>query len=244
MKLYHSFLNYGVYCYYQTETSCDSSGCKEDGICRCSIISYACVNDVDICKISDSIYDIYFEDSISTKRNTTINSVLYDNNSIEMNKYIIDRILRINKLWNSDSWYIDIINGYYGQELDQVFIERNLSIKIESQLDSIFEIGDPNKMIEYLLNLEYGGLLPELSGGKYEIVEILKDNIIFGSKNHLKNILKGDMDHYSDKKYTGIRGIVIQNGDKYRLIDGYHRCSSTQDKMVKVLKVKPIGKSF
>ena len=85
--------------------------------------------------------------------------------------------------------------------------------------------------------LEYGKILPELKGLSYKIAEVERDSIIFGSDAHYKNVLNEDLEHYSDKNYSSIRGIVISKGDKYRLIDGYHRCSKSENRLIKVLMV-------
>ena len=221
---------------YHDYTSCSESGCNEEGICRCSIIEDARVISVNIPNMVNHIYDNYFDDSISTKRNSTINSIL-GGVSKEIDIYTIDRILRINKVYLPENWEVQICGGYYGQEIDDILLEDSIARKIEDQLDKAFSIIDLSERVEYLLMLEYGKILPELEGLKYSIETIERDSIIFGSDEHYKNVLKEDLEHYSDKNYCSIRGIVISKGDKYRLIDGYHRCSKSENRLIKVLIV-------
>ncbi len=92
--------------------------------------------------------------------------------------------------------------------------------------------------IEYLLKLEYGKILPEIADSSYESIVIDKDDVIFGVEKHLKKVMKKDLDFYSDKNYNSIRGIVKKSGDKWQVIDGYHRIFSTKFPRVKVLVAK------
>jgi uncharacterized protein YqkB len=221
---------------YHNYTSCSESGCNEEGICRCSTIEDAHVTSVNIPSMVNHIYANYFDDSISTKRNSTINSIL-GSVSKEIDIYTIDRILRINKVYDPSNWEVQVCGGYYGQEIDGVILEDVVAKKIENQLEDAFNIIDLTERIEFLLMLEYGNILPELKGLSYKITEVERDSIIFGSDAHYKNVLNEDLEHYSDKNYCSIRGIVISKGDKYRLIDGYHRCSKSENRLIKVLIV-------
>ena len=42
----------------------------------------------------------------------------------------------------------------------------------------------------------------------------------------------------ADKNYSGIRGILKKDGLQWKVIDGYHRLSKTENKMVKVLIIE------
>jgi hypothetical protein len=221
---------------YNTYTNCHESYCNEEGICRCSTIEDAHVVSVNISNMVNHIYHNYFDDSLSTKRNSTINSIL-GGVSKEIDIYTIDRILRINKVYEPSNWEVQVCGGYYGQEIDDVILEDSIAQKIETQLDEAFSLIDLTERIEFLLMLEYGSILPELKGLNYKITEVERDSIIFGSDVHYKNVLNEDLEHYSDKNYCSIRGIVISKGDKYRLIDGYHRCSKSENRLIKVLIV-------
>jgi len=222
---------------YNNYTSCSESGCDEEGICRCSIIENAHVVSVNIPNMVNHIFDNYFDNSISSKRNSTINSIL-GGVSKEIDIYTIDRILRINGAHEPSNWDIQVCSGYYGQEIDGVILEDVVSSKIEKQIDDAFNIIDLTERIEYLLTLEYGNVLPELKGCKYSIEKVERDSIIFGSDSHYRKVNEKKLDHYSDKNYNGIRGIAISKGDRLRLIDGYHRCTTSEDRTVKLLIAK------
>jgi hypothetical protein len=219
---------------YETTYSCEESGCNEEGICRCGAIYDESINSVDLNKISDRLYNYIFDKSLSTKRNNIINSVLYGVTD-EIEKYTIDRILRINKIWNTSKWEIEVGGGYYGQEIRSINLRQDIIEKLEVNLEKAFDISDLNKRIEFLLELENGWILEELKGLTYTIQEIDRDDLIFGNLEHYKRVQREDLDFYSDKNYKEIRGIVKKNGDKWKIIDGYHRLSKTENRKVKVL---------
>jgi len=219
---------------YNTYTSCHERYCNEEGICRCSTIQNAHVVSVNIPNMVNHIYDYYFDDSISTKRNFTINSIL-GGVSKEIDIYTIDRILRINKAYEPSNWEVQVCGGYYGEEIDDVILEDDVAQKIEKQIDNAFEIIDLKKRIEYLLMLEYGSILPKLQGLTYSIETVERDSIIFSSDPHFRKVNLKKLEHYSDKIYSGIRGIALLKNNKYRLIDGYHRCSTSENRTIKLL---------
>ena len=219
---------------YHNYTSCSESGCDEEGICRCSTIEDARVTSVNIPGMVNHIYDNYFDDSISTKRNSTINSIL-GGVSKEIDIYTIDRILRINKVYEPSNWEVQVCGGYYGQEIDDVILDDSIAKKIEDQLDKAFSIIDLSERVEYLLMLEYGKILPELENRQYSIETVERDSIIFGSDEHYRKVNTKNLEHYSDKVYNGIRGIALVKDDRFRLIDGYHRSSTSENMKIQLL---------
>lgn len=214
--------------------SCEEYGCHEEGICRCAVIYDESITDIDLNKISNKIYNYVFDKSLSTKRNNIINSILYGVTD-EIEKYTIDRILRINKIWNTSKWEIEVGGGYYGQEINSINLKPDIIEKLENDLERAFDISDLNKRIEFLLELENGWILDELSGLTYIVQEIDRDDLIFGNLEHYKRVQREDLEFYSDKNYKGIRGLVKKNGDKWKIIDGYHRLSKSENRRVKVL---------
>lgn len=227
---------YSVSYNYDTEYSCEESGCIEEGICRCGYITNTYLNNVDVSALTSNIYMEIFDNSISTKRQNTINS-LWGITS-EIDNYTIDRILRINKVWKPEFWEINVSGGYYGQEVIDVVLTEDMVQKLNTQLEKAFDIDNLTERIEYLLELENGFILEDIKDKKYRIVVIDIDDIVFSNKEHKSRVLIENLDHYSDKNYKGIRGIVKKDDSKFRLIDGYHRLSKTENKLVKVLVVE------
>jgi hypothetical protein len=182
----------------------------------------------------NEIHANYFDNTLATKRNSTINNIL-GGVSKEIDIYTIDRILRINKVYEPTNWEVQVCGGYYGQEIDDIILDDSVARKVEEQLDKAFDIIDLTERIEYLLMLEYGKILPELKDRKYSIETIERDSIIFGSDEHYRKVNTKSLDHYSDRNYTGIRGIALSKNDKFRLIDGYHRSSTSENRTIKLV---------
>jgi len=224
----------GVYIAYSYINDCESYGCDEEGICRCGSIHNECVRSVDVSLIVKKIYDDYFEQGKAAARNNVINEVLYGIGK-DIDIYTIDRILRSYKIWENENWNIEIEGGYYGQETGDITIKETIADKIEGELLTVFALPTLKEKIEYLLKVEYGKVLPELSNCTYESIVIDKDDVIFGVEKHLNKVMKKDLDFYSDKNYSGIRGIVVKSGDKWRIVDGYHRIFTTKFPKLKVL---------
>ena len=227
----------GVYVEYNYNNDCENYGCDEEGICRCGTIYDEHVESVDVSLLVKKIYDDFFEQGKAADRNNAINEILYGIGK-DIDIYTIDRILRSYKIWENENWDIEVDGGYYGQEVGDVTIKESIADKIEEELWIVFSLATLKEKIEYLLKVEYGKILPEIADANYESIVIDKDDIIFGVENHLKKVMKKDLDFYSDKKYNGIRGIVKKSGDKWRVIDGYHRIFSTKFPRVKVLATK------
>ena len=221
---------------YDTIYSCEESGCNEEGICRCGHITNTYLNKVDVSAIVTNIYSEIFDNSISTKRNNAINSLW--GISSEIQKYTIDRILRVNKIWKPEFWNINVSGGYYGQEIDEVILIEDMVLKINSQLEMAFQIDNLSERVEYLLTIENGFILDDIKDKKYHISVIDIDDIIFSNTEHKRKVVIEELEHYSDRNYSGIRGIVKKDGIKWKLIDGYHRLSKTENKLVKVLVIE------
>jgi hypothetical protein len=219
---------------YNDYRNCDAYGCDDEGICRCGTIENAHVLTVDIPSIVNEVYANHFDNSLSTKRNSIINSIL-GGVSKEIDIYTIDRILRINKAYLPENWEVQVCGGYYGEEIDDIILENSIAQKIEDQIHEALSIIDLTSRIEYLLKLEYGNILPALQGRKYSIETVERDSIIFGSDEHYRKVNTESLDHYSDKNYAGIRGIALVKDGRYRLIDGYHRSSTSENIKIQLL---------
>ena len=83
--------------------------------------------------------------------------------------------------------------------------------------------------------LEYGNILPALQGRQYSLETVERDSIIFGSDEHYRKVNTENIDHYSDKNYSGIRGVAIFKDGRFRLIDGYHRSSTSENIKIQLL---------
>lgn len=230
------FYYYGIDCDYNSYYNCEQNGCNEEGICRCSTVYNETITDIKLSSVVKKIYDNIYDNSSETKRDNTLNQVLYGIGK-DVNYYIVDRIVRNYKLWLETNYDINITRGYYGEEIGSICLKENIANKIEEEIYNTLAIGTLKDTIEHLLYMEYGSILPELNDCDYELATVDKKDIIFSSISHHNLVKKKDLEFYSDVNYNSIRGIVMKIGDKYRLIDGYHRTHITTEN-VKVLIAK------
>lgn len=232
----------GVTANYNNSYSCNESGCDEEGICRCGVIVGEKVVNVDTQRIISHIYGLTFGDMTKERIRDIRISELLGLPGIEILYYAIDRICRIHKIWSTDKWNISITGGYYGEEIDGIYLLPDVTKMIIDDIVRIIQMQNIEDIIEALLLLEYGSIHQDLQDCVYECVEVDITKLHCKATTHLKNVLKkkNSLTHYTNDKYLGIRGIVVPYGNDYKVIDGYHRITTNDEKKVKVLVAKKI----
>lgn len=148
-------------------------------------------------------------------------NLLYSNES-EIDRYCIDRILTELKIWNKELWYINVCDGYYGQEINRVMFSK--SSEVDGHTASLLSLGDIRSKVEYVLKLEYGFLLDSVKDKNWEFRDIQWSQLSFSNDSYRHKM--DDSSYYDDYKLA--RGICLQSTSddtKYKLIDGYHRLS-------------------
>ena len=216
---------------YHTEHSCESSGCYDEGICRCGQIEDTYVNSVNLSSLTREIYFQFIPENVkSRKRETRISEILYGGPIVD--QYCIYRILVINKAFDTSYWEVNICGGYYGQEIDDVTIDASILFKINEQCEKLFQLETLSEKLRYVLELEYGFLLDDVKDCEFELISIYKNHIDFKklNQNHINNVKMEDLSHYNISNYDLPRGIVRGEIDNYKVIDGFHRIIASDDK--------------
>ena len=222
-------LKYELKYEYDRAYSCSETGC--DDICRCMEIVNPRIVNIDLNKIVESIYnEITPANPVIINRNKKIGQVFQVSNMEILDKYCIHRILTILKMWDPECYEFDIINGYYGQEVDSIFmVDEN---RIVDTCRKSFNFISPVDKINFILELEYGEIVYDIKDAKLTKINrnslTLNDNY-FGKIN--KEIYYGD-------SYLLPRGIVRRVGvNSYSIIDGYHRIKSSDHDEIMVWEV-------
>lgn len=236
---YHYQVDYDTYGDY----SCSERGCDDEGICRCFRISEVEINSINLMSLTTNIFDQLFPNKSDKNhlRDKKINSILFDfdpQNQDITNRYCIYRILVKHKIYETDKWYASWSGGYYGDEVDDISIEEKHFEPAIKDIEHMISLPSMEEKINFILTLEYGKILDKLIGKKYQIEWVSKGNIVFGQENHLKNVLHKTLDFYSDSLYQLPRGISYFDGEKFRIVDGYHRVSQTKKKEVWLIVAK------
>jgi hypothetical protein len=226
--LNQNFYYYGVSVDYH-KTHCGGSSCdKCDGYNRCSKIISTQVESVNL----DSIISSYTDET----------------NLSEIERYCLDRILRIEKLYDKDSFEVNTCSGYYGEEIESVKIIPSVKQSINDKLMEISTLSDVEK-IKKVLEYEYGYLLDSIKDAKSaKIVEVPFESIKVGNKSYHSKIK--DFEMYKD--YEGPIAVCLQKCDytcnkisdiwedprfDYRIVDGYHRYSAAKLNKKDVVKI-------
>jgi hypothetical protein len=224
--------NYKYGCnYYDNE---ETNFCDDD-ICRCGRIVNTEIVSIDINNLVNNIKQNYKSTTKDGIREEKIKSILI---GFDMTDYIINRILTINKAWDKELYTIEIFGGYYGEEIDSVQMDCGVFNKIINSIEHALSLSSIKDIQLYLLELEYDDILEKLLDKEFEVEYVNKKDIIFPAENHKNNVDKKDLSHYSDDKYNTIRGLVLKCGDKWKVIDGYHRLSETKLDEVLVITAK------
>ena len=209
-------------------TNCDEYGCQDEGICRCYRIERVDIKSVDLLSITHGIYDQLFKNSLSKKRNDKISNLIYGYNDQEISLYGINRILRINKLYDVNFWCAKYDHSYYGDEVFGIEMNDDVHNSVCNMINEYLSIDTLEEKVKFLLEKEYGHFLNKLNGKKVSIIEVNKNDIFFSQKNHEQNFIKKDLEYY--RNYPYIKGVCLHDSNnKWRIIDGYHRIYSSKE---------------
>lgn len=145
----------------------------------------------------------------------------------------------------TDSFEFNVCGGYYGDELDSVSLEHCFITKLANIYSvKAYRKAKLNKIesslyvledyVKKILIDEYGYVLDTLEKSKFKVVEISPKDIVFPQAEYNDIIKSQNLSGYKNKK--GVCGLVKLVGDKYHVIDGYHRLNANINKTsVKVI---------
>jgi hypothetical protein len=188
------------------------SGCDcDDSICRCTTIDSVWVESIDLMQITKQISNMLEQDGIG--------------------KYCVNRILTVCRMYEKDNWEIRTDSGYYGEEIDGIYIDKT---DVGFWLEKLIQCETDIDKIKTVLNLEYGHLLDSVkSKTKGTIQKLFNKDIIATQKEYYVKVDAKILSHY--EKFELPRAIVIKDGDYYKLIDGYHRICACKDEKCEVI---------
>jgi hypothetical protein len=202
-------LRYDVDLTYDTEYSCEDSGCNSDGICRCGSICNPEIRSVNSWVIANAFAD--FRD--------------------ELQYYVIDRFA---SRLQTDDFIINWSHGYYGDEIDEVKL--NDAAKKEIMQIKGLQGAD---LIEFSLASEYGNVLPSYKNRKWIYTEgILVDDLFLGVPSR-RDLNRARIDSYKDQMKEKYKPILLceRHEQLYRVIDGYHRYTALKELEIKKVNI-------
>jgi hypothetical protein len=167
---------------------CENHGCYDEGICRCYRINDVKILNVDISSMSNIIFSHFFDtNSLEYKRDNKINEIVYGFDN-EVDIYCIDRILRLNKLYDKDNWEPCWGPGYYGDELETIDMKQSIYDKVINLIEKLKKYKTLKEKIEFILIEEYGYLLNKIKNKNYKIVEVNSNDIIYTQSSYVEKV--------------------------------------------------------
>jgi hypothetical protein len=138
-------------------------------------------------------------------------------------KYAIDRLFHIYRFYDKENYELNISAGYYGAE--NVYAIFTKLDDVRSHVYTVKSFSDDIDIIKYLLNVEYGYILPILENTtNAQILTINTNEITSMNDTYYKKVKQQDQSIYKD--YPLPRSICINHNNGYRILDGYNRYSA------------------
>jgi hypothetical protein len=201
---------------YDTISHCEENGCQEEGMCRCSTIE-----------------NTRIEKEIDTAALAV--SILPPKSSL-INEYCVERILRINHVYDPELYEVCVTGGYYGEEIGEVILDWRVARTCDKQIVDMLALKTDDEKILYVLKLEYGYVLEGLEKLHFTIRKVDKKDIFFPQEGYAKRLDPDMLERY--EKWELPRGICVEDNGKYKVVDGYHRCTAGKGKIEIIVGVK------
>ncbi|UCG02573.1 MAG: hypothetical protein JSW11_00990 [Candidatus Heimdallarchaeota archaeon] len=196
---------------YYGDNSYNSTDCTGqcDDYCRCARITDTKVN------------ELYY--------NSILNTVIPQKHKQTILGYCVERILQLCGALDKDNWEVRVESGYYGEETRGISLSFLVGKTVIGHILKIINLPS-SKQIEYILELEYGYVLPSLLGRNWRITEFPRNSINLGQEKYYdKKLSQEIVKKYQDHEFP-ICICINEEYGIYRLIDGYHRFAATKGK--------------
>jgi hypothetical protein len=200
---------------------CKSAGC--DSICRCGKIHNIIINSIN-CDLSNVSISEQYSDKRGAKRRKN-----YSQTRIE--KYCVDRLLRIYKTYDKSLYRLIVEGGYYGEEISGFKFEKQ--DELVSSIVKLLNFDNDLDKIKFTLSEEYSYILNTINNSKSIDVITIKLESVIMNEEYIQRLKKNLMQFgdYNFEPNIPV-GLVRREGGDFILIDGYHRFISLKNKNV------------
>lgn len=205
---------------YDTDRDCNEHGCNDEGICRC-----ARIYNVKILSVGYDrdwfIVNEHYRDAKGANRTRP-------GHISDIEKYCLDRLARVHKIYDKGYYDVQVGDGYYGEEITGVEFQNKT--KMFKDMDEMLAMESDIDRIKFVLTKEYSYLLPELVGTT--TVKVVEVNFaeLLNARDYFMRVKRNEIADYAIVDNT-LPVAVIYNG---RLIDGYHRVAKTYEATPKI----------
>ena len=188
----------------------ERSACHcDDDYCRCTTIEHAWIDNINVNEVVRKLYDTH------------------SRTDSDIDEYCFDRLCYAFKIYDKDYYEIEKCWGYYGQEIEGVWFENERNI-----FESYYEMLEKNtslEKIQYCLKREDGYLIDCVkSATSATIIEVSPNDICPPQTEYFIKLENKVIEEYKNRELP--IAVCIRDGNKYRLIDGYHRFVANQDR--------------
>lgn len=195
--------------YDYERSACTCEAYERGDYCRCTTIEHAWIDDVNVNEVVRELYETYSRT---------------DSN---IDEYCFDRICYAFKIYDKDYYEIETCGGYYGEEVDGVYFDNEE--KIYNAYYEMLALRTDLEKIKYCLKLEYNYLLDCVEAVDYaDIITVSTNDIRLPQTEYFIKLSNNVIEEYKNRKLPV--AVCIRDGDKYRLIDGYHRFVANKDR--------------
>ena len=188
----------------------ERSACHcDDDYCRCTTIEHTWIDNINVNDVIKKLYD------------------MHSRTDSDIDEYCFDRICSAFKIYDKDYYEIETGGGYYGEEVYGVYFENEE--KIYNAYYEMLALRTDLEKIKYCLKLEYNYLLDCVeSATSATIIETSPNDIRPPQTEYFIKVDNKVIEEYKDRKLP--IAVCIKNGDKHRLIDGYHRFVANKER--------------
>lgn len=195
------------YDYRRSRCTCDAY--ERGDYCRCTTIEEAWVESVDVRRVAARLYQRHrIEDS-------------------EINQYCFDRICSAFRIFDKSLYEVESCSGYYGEEIDGVYFTKEEEL-YNTYREMFFKQSDVEK-IKFCLQLEYGYLLDRINQtSSVTIIEVKSEDVVIPQTEYFYRLNRQVIEDYKGIKLP--IALCVRDGNKYKIIDGYHRFAANKDR--------------
>lgn len=193
--------------YDYDRTSC--IGCGDD-YCRCTRI------------VDTRVTSVGLPLDMVVVRHQKANSWDYDKpiTLSVMQRYAIDRLFRIHRFYDTSLWEVNVVGGYYGEEVEGCRLESDKRWSaFVTDVQQMLAMDTDIEIVRHVLTGEYSYIHESFDDATHaEIISINGDRLR-RQDGHFSRVKRNEIDDYQMDDSLPIG--VVYKGE--RLIDGYHR---------------------
>lgn len=195
--------------YDYDRSACTCEAYERGDYCRCTTIEHAWIDNINVNEVIRKLYETH------SRTDSAID------------EYCFDRICSAFKIYNKDYYEIETCGGYYGEEIDGIYLENEE--KLVRVYYGMLSLETDIEKIKYCLKLEYHYLIGSVEVANFaDIIKVSPNDIRLPQTEYFIKLESSVIEDYKDRKLPV--AVCVRDEGCYRLIDGYHRYIANKDR--------------